>query len=355
MTKRNASARWAARIKRVGEALALDRLHPAVVAAARRRPRGAGWAVAFSGGADSLALLLVLRAHFPARRLVALHFNHRLRGRASDADARFCAKVCGELGVACVTGRWDRARARRRPGAGRPEASEAEARRARHLFFAREMKRRRLRVLWLGHQQDDVAETFLMRLARGSGAGGLAAPRPVQRQTEGRVFWRPLLTLKKRELTGALRGAGVRWREDASNAGDDFLRTRIRRRVLPAWQRAVGARDALAGAAYTRELLEEDDAALEAWLDGLDPLDGRGRLELGRLAGMPRAVVRRALHRWLLAVRPETDLSRAGFAQLLERVVAGGPVRFSLGAKGFAVAKSGRLVFEAADRARSSS
>ena len=89
----------------------LERLHPAVVAwAESRRVHARGpWAVAFSGGADSLALLLLLCAHWPERRarFVALHFNHRLRGAAADADERFCRRVCGALGVRLYVGRWN--------------------------------------------------------------------------------------------------------------------------------------------------------------------------------------------------------------------------------------------------------
>src|SRR5262245_29264632 len=133
----------------------------------RHQPR---WAVAFSGGADSLALLLIFWAEGPGRwgrDFVVLHFNHRLRGRAADADEKFCARVCAALGVKFVAGRWREARR---------GASEAEARAARFAFFEREMKRRKIRLLWLGHQQDDIAESMLMRLARGSGTAGLAAP-----------------------------------------------------------------------------------------------------------------------------------------------------------------------------------
>lgn len=322
-------------------------LHPAALLRARdeysresrRGGRPSRWAVAFSGGADSLALLLILWAEGPGRwgrDFVVLHFNHRLRGRAADADEKYCRDVCAALGVAFVAGRWS---------AVRKGASEAEARAARFEFFGREMRRRKMRLLWLAHQQDDIAESLLMRLARGSGTGGLAAPRPVQAMGEGRLHLRPLLTLKKAELMAALKKAGAVWREDASNAGDDHFRNRIRARVLPAWVKAAG-RDALAGAALSRELLDEDDAALEAWLDELKPLDRRGRLDLTRLAGKPRALVRRALHRWLLAVRPETDLSRQGFNQLLAAVQRGQDTRFSLGAKGFAVVRRGGLVLQ---------
>jgi len=334
--KRKSSNSWPAKAARVGELIPVDKLHPAALARARSGRKSRPWCVAFSGGADSLALLLLLSAHWPERRdrLVVLHFNHRLRGRAAHADAAFCRRVSLALGLKCRTGVWRGAH---------PGASEAAARAARQKFFTREMKKLRAQVLWLAHQQDDIAETMLMRLARGSGTGGLAAPRPAHPTGDGRVHLRPLLTLRKSELVAALRQAGAVWREDATNHGDDFFRNRLRRSVLPAWARAAG-RDALAGAALARERLEEDDTALEAWLDRLAPLQ-RGVLVLRILAAAPRALWRRALHRWLLAVRAETDLSRRGFEQLLSAVIRGTDTRFSLGANGFAVIRRGRLAF----------
>lgn len=326
------------RATQFGTLIEPSRLHPAVLAWAAKRRKGEVWCVAFSGGADSLALLLLLWAHWPERRarLVALHFNHRLRGRESTADEQFCRKVCAGLGVRLRVGRW----------AGRHRgASEAEARAARHAFFAAEMKRVASRALWLAHQQDDVAESMLMRLARGSGAGGLAAPRPVQAMGRERVHLRPLLTLKKAELGQALRGAGAKWREDASNGRGDHFRNRIRRDVLPAWAKAAG-RDALAGAALARERLEEDDRAMEEWVDETAALDRAGRLDLVALAGKPRALIRRALHRWLLAQDQPHDLSRQGFELLLAAVEAGRPTRFSLGTDGFAVIRGGQLSFQ---------
>jgi tRNA(Ile)-lysidine synthase len=292
--------------------------------------------VAFSGGADSLGLLLLLWAHWPRRRphLTALHFDHRLRGAASRADARFCARVCAGLGIRLVARAWTGAR---------PGASEADAREARLAFFSAAMRRHRLRALWLGHQLDDVAETFLMRLARGSGAAGLAAPRPAQLGPFQRMHLRPLLELRKAEIAAALRGAGCPWREDASNAGEDYFRNRVRRSVVPAWIRASG-RDALAGAGCSRGLLEEDETALESWVDALDLITPGGRLKLRRVAGLPRAVVRRALHRWLLRQGQGAGLSRRGFTALLEAVERGQPVRHSLG-RGFAVLRGGWLSY----------
>ncbi|HEY0945539.1 MAG TPA: tRNA lysidine(34) synthetase TilS [Opitutaceae bacterium] len=332
---------WPAIAGRLAAVLPRERLHPRAVAAgeARRGP----WAVAFSGGADSLALLLLLWAHYPRRRaqLVALHFDHRLRGRESTVDARFCLAVCDALGVRLQAGEWREAHR---------GASEAEARAARHAFFSRELTALRSRTLWLAHQQDDIAETMLMRLARGSGTGGLAAPRPVQPMPRDRNHLRPLLTLKKAELLAALRSAGATWREDSTNVCPDYLRNRIRGTVIPVWNETNPGRDALAGAALSREKLEEDDAALEAWAAELAPLGPDRSLVLQPLAGRPRALWRRALHRWLLAQPHGSDLSRQGFEQLLAMAERGTPKRFSLGANGFAVIRRGVLRFESTGR-----
>jgi tRNA(Ile)-lysidine synthase len=331
---------WKKAAERLGEAVPVGRLHPAVRAWAEGRGAAARgpWSVAFSGGADSVALLLLLWAHWPERRetLCVLHFNHRLRGRESLADARFCASVARGLGLSFSPGAWSEAD---------PEASEGSARAARMAFFDTELEASGSRALWLGHQLDDVAESLLMRLARGSGLSGLAAPRPVQRMPGGRVHLRPLLRLRKRELCEALRAAGVPWREDSSNAGRAYLRNRMRHDVIPSWSEASGGRDALAGAGLARELLEEDEQALEAWLRELAPLQRAGRLRLEPLAGKPRAIVRRALHRWLLSTTYRGDLSRQGFELLLRAVEAGAPTRQSLGNEGFAVITKGLLVY----------
>jgi tRNA(Ile)-lysidine synthase len=327
-----------------------DTLHPAVVEWADTRPPDENWAIALSGGADSVALLMLLWAHWPERRarMTAYHFNHQLRGRASDADERFCRELCKALGVKLASGRWSAAKKSR---------TESAARAARFAFIEPQMGKRRSRVLWLGHQQDDIAETMLMRLSRGSGAAGLAAPRPVHGlpglgKGRGLFHVRPLLSLKKREICEALREAGASWREDASNAKDAHFRNRVRKGVVPAWVEA-SQRDALSGAALSRELLEEDNHALETWVASLELFDSDGSMDVARLKGRPVAVVRRALHQWILGVEGMGDFSRQAFSILLRSVELGTPVRHSLGSHGFAVIRAGRLRFEAVRKPRS--
>jgi tRNA(Ile)-lysidine synthase len=350
--KKRGTAGWRTAADRMAAIVPRGRLHPGVVAWAEARPRAEAWTVALSGGSDSVALLLLLWAHWPERRarLAALHFDHRLRGAESTADAAFCRKVCAALGVPLVSGRW------KTPARSR---GEAQARGARFSFFETEMSARRRRVLWLGHQLDDIAETMLMRLARGSGAGGLAAPRAVHVFTRARsggmlrTHVRPLLTLKKDEIAEALRAVGVPWREDSSNSKALHFRNRIRMDVIRRWHDASG-RDAFAGAALSRELLEEDELAIEAWVDALKPIGKDRSLAVSRLAGRPRAVVRRALHRWLLDQPKAGTLSRQGFDSLLRAVERGGPSRHSLGNHGFAVIRSGLLRFESLRKNRAS-
>ena len=338
---------WSGVAHALAAAIPAGRLHPAV----RRwldAPENAAkrLAVALSGGADSVTLLLLLWAHWPARRgrLLALHFNHRLRGRASAGDARFCAALCRGLGVELVAGGWTE-----RPAGA---VTEGAARAARLAFFGAALGRRRVGVVCTGHHRDDLGETFLMRLARGAGTGGLAAPRPVHPQPAlGRVVLRPLLTLDKAELIAALSAAGGRWREDASNDSAVHLRNRVRAELVPAWREVAAepGRDALGGLALSRELLEEDDDALEAWAGRVARIDARGALALRPLEGLPRAVVRRVVRRWLESTSARTDLNRAGFNALLDLVVSGrSGARHSLGAGHFALRGRTRLTCVAA-------
>lgn len=297
--------------------------------------------MAFSGGADSLALMLLVWAHWPLQRsrLAALHFNHRLRGAESGGDARFCRSVCAGLGVNFFTDSW------RRPDSDGLRASEAGAREARFQFFRKQQMRLGARALWLGHQKDDIAESMFMRLARGSGSAGLAAPRPVQTMGRLRTHVRPLLTLSKTEIEQALASISAPWREDSTNAKSEHFRNRVRKRVMPAWSEAAGGRDAMSGAALTRTLLQEDDDALELWADRLKARRGL-TVDLRALTGAPRAVVRRVLQRWRQALADRAgDLSRQGFEALLLAVEKGLPTRMSMGRKGFAEIRDFRLSY----------
>lgn len=215
-------------------------------------------ACACSGGADSLSALLLFWAKFPelrARTLV-LHYDHAVRAE-SAADADFVREVAAALGLEFASERREKS-----DFCGNAETekfSEADLRALRLDFFERKMHERGAGILVQGHQRDDVAETLLMRISRGAGTAGLAAPRAISIRRGGEIFVRPLLEFPKSALCDALRRDAIPWREDATNAGTDSFRTRVRNSVLPAL-RAVAP---FTNFERSRRLAEEDADALD--------------------------------------------------------------------------------------------
>ena len=182
--------------------------------------------LAVSGGADSTALLAALAdlretLGFDA---VVLHVDHGLRPD-SHADARFVEALAARFGLPCRT---LRARIRRRPR----ESLEMAARRTRLAFFARMTRELGLDAIATGHHADDVAETFIMRMARGAGPEGLAGLKTVS-HVDGITFIRPLLALRDSDLRAYLRRRGLTWREDSTNADTSILRNKVRHVILP--------------------------------------------------------------------------------------------------------------------------
>ncbi len=193
---------------------------------------GGGVLVAVSGGVDSMVLLRVLHTLASERgwRLVVAHFNHRLRGAASDGDARFVQRAAQKLGLNCVVENGDV----RTLAHERSWSVEMAARELRHEFLARTAKRLGLNTVSLAHHADDQVELFFLRLLRGAG-GGLVGMRwrsasPVDKSV---ALIRPLLDQSKTALMEFARKEQIRFREDVSNESQDILRNRVRRELLP--------------------------------------------------------------------------------------------------------------------------
>jgi tRNA(Ile)-lysidine synthase len=240
----------------------------AVITDGRMLRRGARVLVAVSGGVDSMVLLHLLQGCVAQRRwqLAVAHFNHQLRGRASDGDEQLVRATAQALGLHFIAGRADVKAAARRKGI----SLEMAARELRHAFLARAAKRLGCRTVALAQHADDQVELFFLRLLRGAGAEGLAGMKSRSASpADARIqLVRPLLGFGKVELESFANEHGIKFRRDASNASPDMLRNRVRlellprlrRRFQPALNRAVLRLMAIAGA--ESEIVA---AAAQAW------------------------------------------------------------------------------------------
>ncbi len=190
--------------------------------------RGGELFVGFSGGADSTAALLIthdFQAEF-GYRLIAVHFNHHLRGSESDAEAAAAARFAAELGVDFMICDLDMATA---AGSG----VEDTARRLRLEQWRRLTAGKERAAVVLGHHAGDAAENLLIRVFRGSNSSALAGMRSCSR-VGGVTILRPLLNFSRCEIEAWLVSRGVQaWQHDSSNHSVDYLRNYLRNEVIP--------------------------------------------------------------------------------------------------------------------------
>ena len=195
--------------------------------------RGQAVLVAVSGGLDSMTLLHTLHELSSRHqwKLTVAHFNHRLRGRSSDADEKLVRQTAAAMRLPFAAGR-----ANVKEFAKKTKLSvEMAARKLRHDFFARVAKERKIRAVALAHHADDQVELFFLRLLRGAGGEGVAgmkwrSPSPMDSKI---MLVRPLLDATKAELRGFARESKIRFRDDATNATLDAPRNRVRNELLP--------------------------------------------------------------------------------------------------------------------------
>ncbi len=182
--------------------------------------------VALSGGPDSVALLYGLLALKPELdlKLYVAHLNHRLRGAESDQDQKFASNLASGLKVEFFSKRVDVKKEAKR----RKLSIEETAREVRYCYLEQLADKIGANKIALGHQADDQAETFLMRLIRGAGAAGLAGI-PAKR---GKII-RPLIQVNREEIEEFLKANRIAYRLDSSNYLTDYCRNKIRLLLLP--------------------------------------------------------------------------------------------------------------------------
>jgi tRNA(Ile)-lysidine synthase len=255
-------------------------------------------AVAFSGGADSTALLLAtVRQARPLKLpVLALHVHHGLMPEA-DAWVAHAEAVCAQLGVPLHVHRLQ--------GAPEPgDSVEAWARRHRYPALAAMAQQAGATLVLLAHHAEDQAETVLLQALRGGGPAGLAAM-PARWQALGVHWARPWLHQPKERLATLVGAAGLPVVRDPSNADPRFARGRLRTQVWPVLQMAFPQVATVLGevarhAAQARTLADE-----VAQLDLPGCRDEAGRLVHRLWSALPPARRRNALNAWLAALLPD--------------------------------------------------
>lgn len=181
-----------------------------------------GLVMAISGGADSVCMLWLLK-NFYKGRLVAAHLDHTTRNGQSHEDASFVFNLCERWGIKCYVKRL-KVYEERLAG----ESFEMAARRERYTFFNEVAEKEKLFFIAVGHSADDVVETQLMNLFRGTGLPGLRGIPPVNRN-----IVRPIINFRRSELRKVLKQNNISWREDSSNEDSSYLRNKIRNELIP--------------------------------------------------------------------------------------------------------------------------
>ncbi|MCM1082387.1 MAG: tRNA lysidine(34) synthetase TilS [Clostridium sp.] len=188
-----------------------------------------GMVVGLSGGPDSVCLLRVMCEladcfGIGKNRIYCVHINHGIRGEEADADEKFAEQLCGVLGVPFVCFQKDIT-----AYAGELGCSVEEAgRRYRYDCFRQVMKENHMNRLAVAHNKNDVVETFIFNMLRGSGIRGMAGIRPVRDDVI-----RPLLFCHRAEIEQYLADIGQDYRTDSTNLSIDYDRNRIRHIILP--------------------------------------------------------------------------------------------------------------------------
>lgn len=175
--------------------------------------------VGFSGGYDSMCLLDVLHKTAKKNKIVALHLNHKWRGKESDKEEENCKNFCEKIGVEFYCENLS----------SKVPHTETAARDERYKFFERCAKKFNSNIIFTAHNKNDNAETLIYRICTGTGISGL------QGISEHRgIYYRPLLDVNRCDIESYCRENKLKPNNDSSNSDTKYKRNYIRAKVMPA-------------------------------------------------------------------------------------------------------------------------
>ena len=283
--------------------------------------------VGCSGGADSTALLHLLRQAAPALGLGlrVLHVHHGIRGGEADGDARFVEALAARLGLPFECARVDVPARVSATG----ESVEQAARRLRLRAFRECLERTGGDAVAVAHHLDDQAETLWMKVLQGVAPAGLGGMRPMA-AVEGVPLVRPLLGARSAELRAFLSAHRLEWREDRMNADPAHLRSHVRQALMPLLTR-MNPRAAKHAAALAVAAAREEEWLRDLVSAAREDASGVRGLRLATLWKMPPALLRRVLRDWCEAVGVSLRLIGAAGLERLAGLVATGAGSYRAG------------------------
>ena len=302
--------------------------------------------VAYSGGADSTALLHML-VDYGARSgatVYAAHVNHGIRGKEADHDEAFCLETARALGIDIFVHHADVPAEAARTG----ESIETAARRIRYEFFDRIMAERSIPLLLTAHNADDNLETILLHLTRGSGLSGVCGIPPCRPCREGLVV-RPILSMTRGEILDYCKRHALSFVTDSTNTDTEYTRNKIRANVIPALREINPA--VAESAARLTDALRADAACLDDLTHRFLENERDGfSLPLSSLVTSPVSIVSRALRRLYFELVDDHVLESAHVSALMElvgRAIPHSSIRLPHGIDG--VIEDGWLHFRSAE------
>lgn len=247
--------------------------------------------VGFSGGADSSALLLMLKIYSEqsGAKIYAAHLNHGIRGAEADRDESFCREFAKALDVEFFSLRLDIPKIAKESG----ESVESAARNARYDFFNKIMLENSIPILATAHNADDNLETVIFNLARGAGLSGLCGI-PDSRPTDNGIVIRPILSMEKKDIIAFCETNGINYVTDSTNADNEYTRNKIRNQIIPLLKQINAG--VIKNTTRATESLKNDSVYLQNVTSSfIESFVTDYSIELKELKNAPESVLNRAL------------------------------------------------------------
>lgn len=245
--------------------------------------------VSLSGGPDSVALLLLANEYF--KNVVVVHVNHNLRGEESDKEEEFCKNICEKLGVKCFVGKLDKEKIEK--------LNQETYRELRYDFIKEVFVDTKSEYLLTGHHKNDLTETVLINVLKGSGLEGMVGIKPISRLKEMKIV-RPLIQKEKSEIVTFLEKRGQGYKTDSSNLKDDYTRNKIRNKVIPLLEEELKVNVTKSLSQLSESMMEMQNYFYKKYQeikkDVIEVMDDEVIVNWGRLEKEDKVIVKQVLY-----------------------------------------------------------